>query len=837
MRLTPFVVVVTGILTMKPASAAETPDEPLTWQQPPAPIAELLDAPATPVGLIAPGGATLALLERPRRPSIAELAGPELRLAGLRFDPRNHAPALRDTDVAYKLTDRPAPGSPEPDQRLEGPFANLHFIDLETGRTRTVSGLPADARISLPSWSPDGARLALAVRFADRVEAWVADVATAVARPIGGAPLNAIAGAPFAWLPDSTRLVALTVSPGPAPPLVAGPPNGPLVRDHKGGEAPARTYRDLLASPHDAALFEHFINARLQIISVFGKSRTVGERAMILSARPSPDGRYLLMTILERPFSWLVPVDRFARRFEVWDVEGRLLARVGAMPVAEDVPVGRDSVPRGERIVGWRSDAPAELYFVRAVDGGDAGRSADSRDEVLLLTAPFDNEPRMLAILSQRFEGVQWGNDALALIWESWWSTRKRRVWQVAPGGSAGARRLIAEFSIQDLQGNPGEPVERTNPAGHRVLLLVDDGRALYLNGYGASTEGERPFLDRLDLATLERERVWESEPPHFEKIVALLDGSAVRVVTLRESVEEPPDFFRRDLGSGQLLALTTLPHPYPALRGVRKELLRYKRADGVTLSAYLYLPAGYEEGGAALPTLMWAYPLEYKNAEDADQVGESAYRFPTVRLRSVLPWVTQGYAVLDEVSMPILGVGDAEPNDSFVEQLVANARAAIEAGVKRGVVDRDRVAILGHSYGAFMATNLLVYSDLFRTAVARSGAYNRTLTPFGFQREERTLWEAPEVYLRLSPFMNAARIEEPLLLIHGTDDENEGTHPMQSERLYAALKGLGKTTRLVLLPHEGHSYFARESVLHQAWEINRWLQIHLAPAASDRSL
>jgi dipeptidyl aminopeptidase/acylaminoacyl peptidase len=821
------------------ATAGMSGAGPTTWQEPPAAIADLLLATAIPTVLLAPGGLTLAILERHERPSIAELAAPTLGLAGLRFDPRSRTPALRNTNIAYKLTDRPPPGHPGPDPRLEGPFATLQLLDLGSGATRSVVGLPAGAGLSLPSWSPDGRFLALAVRFEDRVETWVVEAASVRARPLGGGSLNAIAGAPLAWLPDGRSLVALTV-----PARLAGPqgergiPKGPLLRDHVGGKAPARTYQDLLDGPNDEQLFEHYMSAELEILSVDGKPRRIGPTDMLLAAAPSPDGQYLLVTLLERPFSWLVPMNepvnlnrpRFARRFEVWDLQGRKVASVGHMPLAERLPIGRDSVAPGDREAGWRSDAAAELYLVRAVDGGNAASSDRIRDEVRLLPAPFDGQPRLLAGLAGRFEGVQWGSDATALVWSSWWKSRNRQALMVAPGRPATDPRLLFDFSMQDPAGNPGEPVERTTASGHSVLWLLDDGATILLNGYGASAEGERPFLDRLDPRSMDRERLWQSDPPYYEKIVALVDAGARLALTIRESVKDTPNYHLRDLRDGRLTPLTRWQDPYPALRGVKKELLHYLRADGVPLSAYVYLPADYDPAAGPLPTLLWAYPFEYKDAADAAQVVESIYRFPVLGSRSVVPWVTQGYAVLDRVAMPIISAGQAEANDTFIEQLVANAQAAIEAGVRRGVVDRGRVAALGHSYGAFMTANLLAHTDLFRAGVARSGAYNRTLTPFGFQREERSFWEAPEVYLRMSPFVSASQIEAPLLLIHGTDDSGAATNVMQSERMYSALKGLGKTTRLVLLPHEGHTYLARESILHQAWEIDEWLRKYVMP-------
>jgi len=171
------------------------------------------------------------------------------------------------------------------------------------------------------------------------------------------------------------------------------------------------------------------------------------------------------------------------------------------------------------------------------------------------------------------------------------------------------------------------------------------------------------------------------------------------------------------------------------------------------------------------------------------------------------------------------------EPNDTFVEQLVSSAEAAVNAVVERGVVDPEKIAVGGHSYGGFMTAHLLAHTKLFKAGLARSGAYNRTLTPFGFQGEERTFWEATPTYIRLSPFAHAKKIAEnkrPLLLIHGENDENSGTHPMQSERLYNAVKGMGGIIRLVKLPFERHGYRARQSIMHALYEQDMWLQTYV---------
>ncbi|MDH7569219.1 MAG: prolyl oligopeptidase family serine peptidase, partial [Armatimonadota bacterium] len=447
------------------------------------------------------------------------------------------------------------------------------------------------------------------------------------------------------------------------------------------------------------------------------------------------------------------------------------------------------------------------------------------------LAAPFTGDPVVLASLALRYAGMCAGNGRLALVWERWWKTRRECVWCVAPDEPDATPRLLFDRCYEDRYNDPGSPLTEWTPAGTRVLLTPDGGRTLFFAGAGACPEGDRPFLDRHDLETGQVERLWRSEPPYYERPVRLLSAERLELLTLREAVEEPPNYFVRSLLHGDIRPVTAFPHPTPQLLGVRKELVHYQREDGVPLTATLYLPPGYHPEQGPLPVLMWAYPREFKNADAAGQVRDSPYRFVRAAPLSALPFLLHGYAVFDGPAMPIIGVGDAEANDTYVEQLVANARAAVDAVVRLGVGDPERVAVGGHSYGGFMAANLLAHSNLFRAGIARSGAYNRTLTPFGFQAEERTLWEAPQVYMRMSPFMHAHQIKAPLLLIHGEADDNAGTFPMQSERLYNALKGHGATARLVILPHEGHGYLARESVMHTLYEMAAWLDRHVKHA------
>ncbi|MEW5925796.1 MAG: prolyl oligopeptidase family serine peptidase, partial [Candidatus Zixiibacteriota bacterium] len=595
--------------------------------------------------------------------------------------------------------------------------------------------------------------------------------------------LNDIYGASYYWLPDSRNIICKTVpsdrGDAPAEPAV---PTGPAIQQNDGEMAPAATYTDLLKNSHDEELLEYYLQSRLALINIDGKTLYLGEKGMIERAEPSPDGQYILVETIHRPFSYTVPVSRFPGLVEIWNLEGKIIRTVTDQPLADNIPTVSDAVRTGPREFNWRSDVGAMLYWAEALDNGDPRIEADVRDQIYTLVAPFKGNPIPFYALNFRYNFVFWSSDDLAIIYEKWWKTRRTRAWAFAPGSMRVEPELIFDYSREDRYNHPGVPMTHDNEAGRAVLLLDKDGKSMFLSGDGASPEGDRPFLDKYDLMKMEKTRLWQSEGSYYEKVMVIPDPGDSKVITTRESVTEPPNLFMRDLKNGKLEQLTFFPNPTPQLADVQKELIHYTRDDGLPLTATLYLPAGYDSTRGPLPTLMWAYPREYKSAEAAGQVTDSPYRFVRVGWWSPILWVTRGYAVLDDVSMPIVGEGDEEPNDTFAEQLVADARAAVDEVVRRGVTDPDRIAIGGHSYGAFMAANLLAHSDLFRAGLARSGAYNRTLTPFGFQNEDRTLWESPETYFNMSPFMYVDSVNEPILLVHGELDNNTGTYPMQSE-------------------------------------------------------
>ena len=777
-----------------------------SYQMPPKELAALVDAPPTPSMNVGPGDWAV-LMESPLFVTIADLAQPELKLAGVRFNPRNH----EQTRFGYSRA--------------------LRLLRISSGEQKAIAGLPQPLRARLVTWSPDGARLAFTHASGDGVELWVADIAGGSAKRVGSFTLNAThPSRTFHWLGNDAFVVRLAATLASAPDASAVA-SGPVVQENLGRRTPARTYQDLLKSPADESVFEHHMQSRVAIAALDGSVSPLGAAAMIGNFEPSPDDRYLLVETMHRPFSYVVPESRFPRRIEVWDRDGKVVHTVADLPLIDNIPTDFDAAPAGPRDVTWRADKPATLAWTEALDQGNPRNEAKERDRIFLLDAPFTSAPAPMATLALRAEEVFWSSDDLALVSESWWKSRKTRTWRVRPGNPGAAPELLADRSFEDRYSDPGRPVQRMTSDGTWVLRTANNGQTFYLAGEGASPEGDRPFVDAFDLRTKKSARLWRSEAPHYEFAVTLLDDGK-NLITRRESVDQPPNYFARDLKKKTARALTSYPHPTPQLAAAKKELIRYKRADGVDLTATLYLPPGYDPAkDGRLPVLMWAYPQEFKSAASAGQVTDSPYRFIRVHPMTPIPWLLRGYAIVDDPSIPIVGEGNKEPNDTYVEQLVSGAQAIVDEVVRRGVGDRDRMAIGGHSYGAFMTANLLAHSDLFRAGIARSGAYNRTLTPFSFQAEERTFWEASDTYIRMSPFTHAQKINEPLLLIHGIDDNNTGTFPIQSERLFQAMKGLGGTARLVMLPYEAHGYRARESVLHMMWEMDRWLETYVKNA------
>ncbi|HJZ69834.1 MAG TPA: prolyl oligopeptidase family serine peptidase [Blastocatellia bacterium] len=783
---------------------------------PPKVIVDILDASPTPTVIVSPDRRTIALLERHSMPTIAQLAEPIHRIAGARINPKTNGRQLRTGSVIA-----------------------ITLKSIADGAERKIT-LPPNVNISDVSFSPDGKRLSFLNIKDNGIELWIADTATGQSKLVSGTDrLNATGGDPVDWLKDGATILVQLVptgrGPAPGEPRV---PTGPNIQENRGKAAPAATYEDLIKTNHDEDLFEYYFTSQLATIdTATGRKTLIGKPGILENVTASPSGEYILVSRLKRPFSRLVPMNGFPKEIEIWNRKGDVVKKIADLPSSEGVPI--NGVEAGPRNVRWRPDQPATVTWVEALDGGDLKNKVPFRDKVASLSAPFTGEPAEIAKTEWRFGGLSYTEKGIALLSESDRATRKTRTWILE---AAAQPRKLWERRQQDAYNNPGTPVIKRD-SGARGFggggfggfggsgLIQQQGDSIYLTGQGSSPEGDRPFIDRLDLKTLKTERLFRCADKSYESVVMPLDGEAKTILTEYETATEPPNYYVRDLTNGTKRALTQFKDPAPQLAGVQKLFVTYERKDGVKLSGTLYLPPGYKKG-ERLPTLMWAYPREFTDADTASQISGSPYRFTRVSGPSHLLLLTQGYAIFDNPAMPIVGAGETA-NDTYVEQLVASAEAAVNKVVEMGVADRDHIGIGGHSYGAFMTANLLAHSDLFRAGIARSGAYNRTLTPFGFQNERRTFWEVPEIYGKMSPFYHANKINEPILLIHGEADDNSGTFPIQSERLFMALKGHGATVRYVTLPYEAHGYAGRESVLHTVAEMLNWMDKYVKNAGA----
>lgn len=818
MRQLHFVLLASAALLSLQTGSAQTAT---TYQKPPAPIEQLLNAPPTPRVQVSPSGAML-LIEQPATfPSIAEVAEPRYRLAGLRLNPITSSPSVQ-------------------------PYAvDLHLQLLDGSAPRAIAGLPAKLRASNLTWSPDSRYLSFSQRGTTTLELWILDANAASAHRVASVQLNAVLGsAPCEWMPNSNGLLCklIPANRGAAPQL-STVPAGPHISENLGKVTPAPTYEDLLATPDDERLFEFYATSQLAVVSLTGKVQPLPIRGILDRVSPSPDGQFALVTALHRPFSYTVPYSRFPLLSEVVTLKTGAAKPLFDRPVIDNLPISRDAVEAGPRDYVWRSDTASTLAWAEAADGGDPKVNAAIRDRVFQLEAPFQAQPQVILELPMRLQhgygengaALVWSSNHLALATESRWADRRTRTVAFDPS-APGKIVTIYEGSSQDRYGNPGRPVTRLNAAGKPLLQLTGDGSAMIFFSPGATPKGDQPFVGAVPVSGGAERILVRSGAGEYAEPLAVLAGE--KALFRRESATVQPNLWLYSLNhAGDPTQVTHFSSPFEGIQLPTRQLLHYKRADGLDLTATLWLPAGYNKSQGPLPALMEAYPAEFKTRAAAAQVSGSSNRFPSFGWGGSPVYFAQvGYAVLENATIPIIGEGSAEPNDSYTGQLVAGAKAAVDYAVSLGVVDPKRIAVMGHSYGAFMTANLLAHSDLFRAGIARSGAYNRTLTPYGFQNEERTYWQAPQVYYDMSPFSFADRIKAPILLIHGEADDNTGTYPIQSERFYAALKGQGATVRLVTLPLEPHHYGARESVEHMLWEMDRWLDTYVKPPVPDTS-
>ncbi len=787
-----------------------------SYKKPPKEIMDVLNALAIPTTSVSPSHDKIAMLVPLRYPPISELAQPMLRIAGLRIN--------QNTNGLHRQTYS----------------VSLTLKNVSDGKETAVA-FPAGAKLITPEWSPDGKYLAVGNITPTGIELWIVDASSGKARKIKDIYVNTAFGS-FSWEDSSTILATIVPAKrGPTPPYQNLTPTEPNIQETAGRTGAVQTYEDLLKSPNDERLFEYYCTSQIALVEMSGKIRTVGDPAIYDTVDFSPDGKYIRVSRIRRPYSYQFPYNHFPKTLEVWDMNGKLIRSIANLPLQDNLPV--QGVPTGPRSSGWIPTEPATLIWAEALDGGDPRKKVTPRDKLVTLAAPFSGEPRELLKTEQRFERRQFGEkDGLMLFFDNNRDTRHRRIFMTDYRNPA-VVKMISDLNVNDRYNEFGQPVTKQLSNGSNVIR--QNGDEIFLTGNGASPDGDRPFLRRFNLKTgqLTQEifRASKDSKDSYESFVALVKDDGTQFITRKESASEPPNLYSGFACTpGILECLTLLPKkltnftdPTPQLRGITKQLVKYKRADGVDLSFTLYLPPGYKQG-TRLPAVVWAYPLEFTDNSTAGQVSGSTNRFTQIGGYSHLFFLLEGYAVLDNTTMPIVG-DPLTVNDTFVKQIVDSARAAIDKGVEMGVVDRDRVGVGGHSYGAFMTANLLAHSNFFRAGIARSGAYNRTLTPFGFQSERRNFWEAPQLYENVSPFFYADKIKDPLLMIHGEADDNTGTFPIQSERLFAAMSGLGGTARLVMLPLEAHGYRAKETTEHVLYEMINWFDKYVKNAKPRR--
>ena len=776
--------------------------ENLEFQVPPASILELVDIERAPLVSVDSKKEQMLFFYRDAFKTLSDLSQPELRLAGLRINPKTNISSTTSF------------------------FNDIKYKKLNSQALQQIADLPADARITHTLFSPDETKLAFTNTTDKGVELWVIDLNTLQATKLTSPSLNANTGSPFSWFSNSKSML-VKILPNDRPELInpeEALPTGPIVTTSDGQISQNRTYQDLLKNKTDEANFETLMTSELHIINIDGTSTKWKEKDLHQSFSFSPNGEYVLLNTITPPYSYLVPFYMFPVKTEIFSSEGNLLTEFNRSPLLENLPIGFMATQTGKRNITWRSDQPATLYWVEALDGGDPAKEVPYRDEVNQLEAPFTGTPEYLTKTINRFAGIYWGNKQYALLIDQWWNTRNQKTYVFNPSDNTIAPTVITDRNYQDVYSSPGSPHMERNDMNRYVMSIQKDN--IYLFGDGFTPEGQFPFIEVFNLKTLKKNRLYTS--PYTDKVEDLdsfIDIKKGTVLARIQSPTEYPNYYVKNINNKkEPIPVTSFENPFKSIENIHKEVITYKRDDGVELTGTLYLPADYDKK-EKLPMIMWAYPTEFKDKSSAGQNTSNPNSFTYLSYGNPIYWVTRGYAILDDAAFPIVGEGDTQPNDSFVEQLVANAKAAIDAVDALGYIDRNRVAVGGHSYGAFMTANLLTHSDLFAAGIARSGAYNRTLTPFGFQAEERNYWTSPEVYNTMSPFMNADKMKTPLLLTHGESDNNSGTHTMQSERYFQALKSFGAPVRLVILPKESHGYAAKQNILHLLWEQDQWLE------------
>ncbi|NQV19258.1 MAG: S9 family peptidase [Armatimonadetes bacterium] len=698
------------------------------------------------------------------------------------------------------------------------PDTSLTIHNFETGEKIPVK-LPKNIKIRNRKLSFDHSKLALSLETENGIKLLIIDVETGTFKPIENLFINDVFGdGGFQWLSDNKTLLINSIpkNRGEIPPKPKIPLS-PIIEETIGKISQTRTYQNLLKNKYDEELFDYYFTSQLVLIDVSNLEITeIGKSGIYSEVEIAPNNQFVFISQIQRPYSYELPYYRFPKKFQVWKMDGEVIKAIYDRPLQDQIPIGGTYI--GPRSFRWQPLKDAALVWVEALDEGNPKKEVDFRDKILRLDLFSGKSAEVIFKTEHRFFDIDWSEDCDELIFSEYDRDKLwRRKWLFKIGDKN--PRLIFDLSIRDRYNSPGDLVKKTTINGKQVFIKKDNN-VYFINNSGATPAGNFPYLAKFNLDSKEKEILFRSRENFFERIYGFIGDGFNKIAIKSENQTTPPNFFFVNLDSKEREEISNYPHPYPDLT-ITKELIFYERNDGVPLTGILYLPANHQRE-ERLPLVINAYPEEYADKSTAGQVKTSAERFMTFSGSSVRFFVLEGYAVLMRASIPI--IGDPETvNETFIEQTVNSVKAAIDYLDERGIIDPQQVGIVGHSYGAFMVANVLAHSDLCVAGIGKTGAYNRTLTPFGFQSERRTFWEAKDFYMKVSPFMFAEKIKEPLLLIHGEDDPNSGTFPMQSKRMYQALKGNGATAKLVILPFEGHGYSAKESNLHVLAEMMDW--------------
>ncbi|HSJ23338.1 MAG TPA: prolyl oligopeptidase family serine peptidase [Longimicrobiales bacterium] len=811
-------------LVSLPAAAQEQVLAQEGWARPPAAIEQAVLAPRYENATLtnrSPNGRFFLHQAAENLPSQADFAKESLWFGGLQIDPA--------ANRARTFTTRGATA--------------LSVTEWETGRTIDIQ-VPRGARVTGARWSPEGDRVAYFANTDNATHIWVAELPSGRSRQVTRTPVLATLNTSFDWTTDGRGIVTVLVPQGRgAPPATPEVPTGPQVRLSSEGENRLRTYFDLMEWPHQFEQLEYYTTGQLAIVDVQSRTeRRIGQPAMIRSVDVGPNGEYLRVSTMQKPFSYIVTVSMFGGKEELWSADGRVITTLSERPLNEGVrQTGDDGPGSGQqdgnmRNLQWHPAGLGLSYLEQepAPAGGDsaaaggarpAGQQASNRrrDRVMLWAPPFtDESKRVLYESDTRMNSVRYSADGeLLVITEgSGNSAHTYAVFLSEPG----TRHTLLRGGNNDFYNNPGSLMTTSGPLGYDVVRVSSDGSSVFLSGtqYFEDPHQQAPhqFVDRVNIRTGEKQRVYAGDNSGVsERIGAILDDDVTRLIVTRESPTQVPNSFLRD-SNGTLRQLTSNRDLTPEVTNAQRQRYTVTRPDGVSFKVDVTVPAGHRAGNR-LPALFWFYPREYTDQESYDRTLRTydMNRYPSQGVRSMEIMTLAGYAVV-QPDAPIIGE-TGRMNDNYVHDLRNNLLAVIDHLDREGIIDRQRLAAGGHSYGAFSTVNAMVHTPFFKAGIAGHGAYNRTLTPLGFQSERRDFWQAREVYLGMSPFVYANNLTGALLMYHGMHDHNVGTHPLNSIRLFHALNGLGKTASLYMYPFEDHGPATEETLL-DLWA--RWV-------------